>query len=58
MKHLLIVAALAAVSLSACSSPYREALDSKVSVRPAPLYTAADQRALEPYNNSHHFRDR
>jgi hypothetical protein len=57
MKYLLI-AALAAASLSACSSPYQEALDSNTLKRPAPLYTAADQRALEPYNNSHYFKDR
>jgi|GEM_PF-2464082 hypothetical protein len=57
MKHVLI-AVLAAASLAACASPYQQALDSKVLLRPEPMTTAADQRALAPYDNSQYFRDR
>lgn len=59
MKSLLIAASLAAAALlSACSSPYQQALDSKVLLRPEPILTAADQRALAPYDNSSYFRAR
>ncbi|MBC7907650.1 MAG: hypothetical protein H7Y60_13030 [Rhodospirillaceae bacterium] len=46
----LILAVL--VLLAGCASPYQQALDSREPIRPQPPMTAADLRALEPYENS------
>ncbi|MCR6630593.1 MAG: hypothetical protein NVV74_11385 [Magnetospirillum sp.] len=52
------IAAILALALAACASPYQHALDSRVLERPEPPMTAADQDALAPYLNSPYFRDR
>lgn len=43
------------VLLAGCASPYQQALDSPQPVRPEPPMTAADLRALAPYENSRLF---
>lgn len=42
------IAAILALALAACASPYQHALDSRVLERPEPPMTAADQDALAP----------
>lgn len=49
MRALVMVVLMA---LAGCASPYRQALESRHVERPFPPVTAADQRALAPYNNS------
>lgn len=58
MKSLVIALALSAGALAGCASPYRQALESPVMMRPEPPLTPADQRALAPYDHSPYFRDR
>lgn len=40
------------VVLAGCASPYQHALDNHQPERPQPPLTAADLRALAPYQNS------
>lgn len=49
------LALAALVLLAGCASPYQQALDSKQPLRPQPPLTAADLRALAPYENSRLF---
>jgi hypothetical protein len=49
----LVLAAL--VLLAGCASPYQHALDNKELERPEAPLTAADMRALAPYENSRLF---
>lgn len=54
MKALLAIAGL--MLLTACSSPYQQALESPTLTRPEPPTTMADARARQPYDQSPHFR--
>lgn len=45
-----VLAIVLGLMLPGCASPYRQALESRELQRPEPPLTAADQRALEPYN--------
>ncbi|HLO76034.1 MAG TPA: hypothetical protein VK196_06215 [Magnetospirillum sp.] len=61
MSRALVPAAVAlAISALAagCASPYRQALESRDLMRPEPPMTAADQRAIAPYQNSPYFSER
>lgn len=54
MKAFLAMAGVAL--LAACASPYEQALESKLVIRPKPPVTQADARAREPYDKSPYFR--
>lgn len=46
-----------AAGLAACAGPYHPEIENRVLQRPDAGFTAADQRALEPYQNAPYFRD-
>lgn len=58
MKPVLIVLTMGLAALTGCASPYEQALENPVVQRPEPPLTAADMRALAPYEHSPYFRDR
>ena len=55
MKVLLAMAGVAL--LAACAGPYKQALDSRVLMRPQPPIIQADLRARDPYDKSAFFKN-
>lgn len=52
----IVLAAAAVALLAGCSSPYKAALESRITPRPEAPVTKADTAALTPYDTAAYFK--